>query len=117
VSFCAVCTSEREPLVLRPLGRDDALVNVCASCDEEPADVRHGPERSYEPSGGLPSLAESTAGIRKALGADYDRLTRIENAITLAPSAENRHAGEGDFATLRYDHEQAKRVRARRGRP
>ena len=48
LSFCAICTSERGPFVSRPLGKNDALVAVCAECDEEPMHVRLGPERGYE---------------------------------------------------------------------
>lgn len=34
-SFCAICVSERGPFVVRPLGRNNALVTVCNRCDEE----------------------------------------------------------------------------------
>lgn len=47
--FCAICTSDRGPFVRRPLGRGDALVNVCADCDEQPAREVRGPELAYEP--------------------------------------------------------------------
>ena len=32
-AFCAICTEESPDLVLRPLGRDGALVRVCPDCD------------------------------------------------------------------------------------
>lgn len=46
--FCAICTSERGPFEMRPLGRGGHPVSVCADCDTEPALERHGPERPYE---------------------------------------------------------------------
>lgn len=33
--FCAVCTSERGPFVVAPMGRGDAPVLVCRECNEE----------------------------------------------------------------------------------
>lgn len=33
--FCALCTEACDGTVQRPLGRDDAMVNVCHRCDEE----------------------------------------------------------------------------------
>lgn len=33
--FCAICTSERGPFSRHPLGKGDALVNVCERCDSE----------------------------------------------------------------------------------
>jgi hypothetical protein len=45
--FCAICTSERGPFVRRPLGRGDALVSVCADCDDEPARTKVGPAIDY----------------------------------------------------------------------
>lgn len=46
-AFCAVCTSERGPFVRRPLGRDNALVSVCAKCDDE-APRAYSSVRGYE---------------------------------------------------------------------
>jgi hypothetical protein len=52
---CAICTNEiaDEP-TREPLGRDNALVNVCASCSQ-PVIAKTGPDRGYEPGGGSPS--------------------------------------------------------------
>jgi hypothetical protein len=36
---CAICTSTRGPFRLEPLGRNDALVHVCADC--QTLDARH----------------------------------------------------------------------------
>lgn len=50
MSFCALCTSEDGPFVTRPLGRNNALVRVCAGCDDDARLVTpRGPEvaRSY----------------------------------------------------------------------
>lgn len=49
MSFCAICTGEAGPFVKRPLGKDNGLVSVCASCDEEAPRHITGPERGYEP--------------------------------------------------------------------
>jgi ribosome-binding protein aMBF1 (putative translation factor) len=52
---CAICAGEITGIPQRePLGRDNALVNVCASCSQ-PVIAKTGPDRSYEPSGGSPS--------------------------------------------------------------
>lgn len=42
-AFCAICTGDRGPFVQRPLGRESALVTVCAECDTAPARSRQGP--------------------------------------------------------------------------
>lgn len=42
-AFCAICTGDRGPFVQRPLGRQSALVTVCAECDTAPARSRQGP--------------------------------------------------------------------------
>jgi hypothetical protein len=76
--FCAVCTSERPPFVTRPLGRKGALVRVCGSCDTEPARTKHGPERGYEPSGGLPSYAEAMRAVKLM---DMPKAPRIRAAV------------------------------------
>jgi hypothetical protein len=77
-SFCALCASERGPFVQRPLGRDDAMVAVCASCDGDMPAARPI-ERGYEPTGGLLSGAESTRGARKAMGErNYEKSAHLE---------------------------------------
>jgi hypothetical protein len=47
-AFCAICTRTRGPFVQRPLGRADALVSVCADCDDEPARTKVGPTIEYD---------------------------------------------------------------------
>lgn len=32
--FCAICTSERGPFSMQPLGRNDAMVSVCEACND-----------------------------------------------------------------------------------
>lgn len=60
--FCAICTDPiaGEP-ARRPLGKDNALVNVCTDCDEAPP-VARCDLRDYEPRPGL-----TTAEIRDGL--------------------------------------------------
>jgi hypothetical protein len=62
--------------------------NVCSSCDEEPAREGHGIERSYEPTGGLLSPNESTAGVRRALGENYEKIMALDEQIVCVPAAD-----------------------------
>lgn len=51
-AFCAVCAADivGDPL-RRPLGKGDAMVNVCASCDEEhPRGGRYSFDGHRDPS-------------------------------------------------------------------
>jgi hypothetical protein len=84
VSFCAICTDELGPFVQRPLGRDDALVAVCMTCDTEQPRERYGPERGFVPSGGLLDRVASTQGARRAMG---DEVYEAETARILADRA------------------------------
>jgi hypothetical protein len=52
-TFCALCTSERGPFVLRPLGKAGANVAVCPSCD------------SVHPRSGRISFVESSKAPAK----------------------------------------------------
>jgi hypothetical protein len=87
VSFCAICTSPRGPFVREPLGRDNALVSVCSECVTEPARAETGPDRSYEPTGGLLKTEDAVAGARRAMGDErYDIAHRIEEQYSRSPS-------------------------------
>ncbi len=86
MATCAICVAECAGDRKAPLGRNDAMVIVCSDCDTLPARAYTGPDRSYEPTGGLPSYRESQCGIEKALGKDYKRLTRLENAVAMTPA-------------------------------
>ena len=55
---CAICTGTTGPFTREPLGRDDAVVNVCAECASPPI-AKHGPEISYQPEDRCPSVADS----------------------------------------------------------
>lgn len=111
-AFCAICASERGPFAKRPLGRNDALVNVCADCDEQPAREVGPTDRGYEPTGGLPSTGHVERSLRAKMGdVEYERVSRLEEQIQRAPSTEHRHSSEGDFATLQYDQERELRAR------
>ena len=39
MTWCAICTSDVGPFTREPLGRDNALVDVCADCTT--LDARH----------------------------------------------------------------------------
>ena len=48
MTYCAICADVITGAPARlPLGRNDALVNVCATCDEEPVRSRTGPILGY----------------------------------------------------------------------
>lgn len=64
MNHCAICTSTTPPFTPQPLGRNNALVPVCAACDE-PAFEKREPERGYEPSGGVLSREEMAAACAK----------------------------------------------------
>lgn len=89
MTFCAVCTSDRGPFVARPLGRNDALVSVCVSCDSDtPRARRRRPiERGYQPAGGLLSRAEIDAGGRRLLGDEgWRQANELEVQSGMSPS-------------------------------
>lgn len=61
--FCAICTEPPPPgteLVQRPLGRDSALVLVCADCDT--LHPRSGRYTFVGGGAGAPSTRESNMG-------------------------------------------------------
>src|ERR1043165_3987097 len=63
MSLCAICTADiiGEPR-REPLGRNDAMVNVCDDCCTKPPRTRQGPERGYEVRDGM-GQAEMKAKI------------------------------------------------------
>lgn len=71
MSHCAICTSSRGPFTSQPLGKNNALVSVCAECDE-PAFEKRGPERGYEPTGGLPTFAQGRNAVARVIGRQAD---------------------------------------------
>jgi len=86
VSFCAICTDETTDLVKRPLGKDDALVNVCNDCDTTKPVAKMGPERGFEPSGGSLNTAAINRGASNVFGAekfaaDNRRLRRTRMSV------------------------------------
>ncbi len=75
-TFCSICTSTRGPFSSQTL--DGRPITVCAACDE-PAFEKRGPERGYEPTGGLLVRADATAGARRAMGDEaYERAVDID---------------------------------------
>ena len=110
MSHCAICTSSRGPFTPQPLGRNNALVPVCSACDE-PAFEQRGPERGYEPSGGLLKAGELTASMRSVMGdAEYERQMRDadEYGRASAPATE-----EADRLIREHNYENTRRHYAR----
>ena len=107
--FCAICASTKGPFAYRPLGKDGALVRVCGGCDEEAprAFVR---DRGYEPTGGLPSVDQATAGARRAMGdARYERDTEIDQKLGMQPAASE--LDDQDYIAFRL--ETGERIRSK----
>lgn len=78
MSSCAICTSRTGPFTPQPLGRNNALVPVCAACDE-PAFEKRGPERGYEPTGGLLDADELSTAKRRVMGDEtYERQSKLD---------------------------------------
>lgn len=108
---CAVCGNETDVTVMRPLGRNDALVPVCTACDTEPATTKEGPFLGFVPSGGLLSPQESLAGARKAMGAEaYARESELEERIGRIPSP---RLSDEETMWVNYMQENKRRVRTR----
>jgi uncharacterized small protein (DUF1192 family) len=91
VSFCAICTDDRGPFTRRPLGKDEALVDVCRDCDEEPAKIKHGPERGYEEQEAM-SVREMHARIR-GLYNELDPITPEERSRARHVTVRDRTPG------------------------
>lgn len=111
--FCANCTEETGPFVMRPIGKNNGLVRICTSCDSDPPVAKTGPDRSYEPTGGTLSAAESTAGMRRAMGKDAAKEAALTKHYTMSPSQENKGKTDSDFAALQFDLEGKRRARIR----
>lgn len=96
MSLCAICTSARGPFTQQPLGKGDALVSVCGDCDE-PVIVRGDNWRGYQAQGGLLTPQQSSDGVRKALGADFERIMDLDENIGRAPVPSQYTDGDDDF--------------------
>lgn len=85
-AFCAVCCADivGEPL-RRPLGKGDAMVNACASCDEDKPIARSN-QRDYEPRPGL-TFAEFNAGINRMAARVKARTVKPVGSVTQAVDA------------------------------
>lgn len=82
---CAICAHDIRAGEARhaPLGKDDALVVICATCDDETPQHLHGPDRNYEPDG---------------IGQSFQRL--VATSTTKLLGVGDRHA---TLAPLRHD--------------
>lgn len=76
--FCAVCTGQRGPFARRPLGKGDAMVDVCASCDGD-APVARYHDRGYE----MPPEVQR-------IGRTVDAFAAAANRVTGDDAASNR---------------------------
>lgn len=76
--FCALCTDYIVGTVHRqPLGKNDAMVDVCGVCAQAKPREKYGPERAYEGGGPSLSVIDARRGAIAAVGqAEYDRKTR-----------------------------------------
>lgn len=116
MSFCSICTSEIGPFEYRPLGRNNADVLVCRSCDEEPPREINGP-RIYDPPA-LPKMFHDKvdrAHKRIANGRDYNPHRaylvhvneRTPNTILIRVSVHNEDGSPRDMreACATFAHE------------
>jgi hypothetical protein len=56
---CAICANPIKGSPSRePLGRNDAYVNVCATCQSPPI-ATDGPDRGYEPGDRMPTQVDA----------------------------------------------------------
>ena len=109
MSFCALCTADILGAPYRePLGRNDALVDVCASCATEPAREGHGIERSYEGAGPAMSPVDVERGARRVLGDErYERDNRDLQRPLVIPAKP-----EADVMAQQHRYENIRRARA-----
>ena len=103
---CAICVSTVGPFTSQPLGKDGALVKVCFACDA-PIFASTGPDRGWQPSGGLLDHDKLTVAMRRVMGDDeYERLNKIEDEFSRAAGVV---ASEDDKRFRDYLHENKKR--------
>lgn len=91
MKYCAICADPIHATgkpILRPLGKDDALVGICASCDTEPAYEKQGHTRGYEAPG-------SSGGLDPYLDAIIDKyaIPEGDKRMGLRPASHARRAG------------------------
>lgn len=119
VRSCAICAGlvADDPPRREPLGKGGASVIVCAACATESPIARTGPDRGYEPTGGMPSVAEIRAGARWAMGKHASHEARIARSVfTSIPKAADvadafRAEGARLGEALRRQRISSKRVR------
>jgi hypothetical protein len=98
---CAICASAKGPFTREPLGRNDAMVSVCADCSSGAPVVRRGPDRGYEvregvstlemrrraskivPRGAVTYASSSVAAKPKTFGFVVERVVRRQDGKTL----------------------------------
>lgn len=67
MSFCAICAARTDSQIREPLGRNDAMVIVCAACATQPPDAR-------EARGGYSVRSESEILTPGEMRAGVDRM-------------------------------------------
>ncbi len=83
---CAICASDRGPFTREPLGRDDAMVNVCGGCSS-PYMARGPSDFGYEPTGGLFKPGVVGQALRAKMGDEaYERESELLNEIARKPT-------------------------------
>jgi hypothetical protein len=78
-AFCAICGDDIVGNPRRePLGKDEALVNVCDDCATEPAREVRGPDRGYQARVGVPltEVKRKASNYLRSVGAPRRGLYR-----------------------------------------
>ena len=101
-SSCAICTALDAALKLVQIDAGDPLVAVCHRCNDEPAVEKRGPERGFEPNGGLLTVEESRAAAHNMKGVNWERDTREILDLGRAP-APPRSKSEVIANQVRFD--------------
>jgi hypothetical protein len=74
MTTCAICVAICVAPHREPLGRNDAMVNVCDECASPPVS-RFGPELAYEPGDRMPTMDDARtakAPLPLAHGGSFD---------------------------------------------
>lgn len=83
--LCAICASDRGPFTTEPLGKNDALVRVCAECSRSPGTVVDN-TRGYEPQGGLLSVEAARASKKVVSREKWARDSKDILSVQRGPS-------------------------------
>lgn len=85
-SWCAICADDAPDGVQRPLGKNNALVTVCRSCDEDAPPTVVDNTRGYEPQGGLLSVEAARASKKVVSREKWARDSKDILSVQRGPS-------------------------------